>query len=219
MLLGKVDIEQQSRCWNFFNKVNAQTATVKFIEPAGESLVLVQKLSRMLLALFAFFRSRQTLPDVWLMYNTAADVVEGLSREVHAMRDAASHERIIDLQGGNDAQLELVPVNRHGLSAFKFALTLTLIMNATLSIHYPHSMGLRDFRRRYTDEALPIVMKAGQLAPMGVGFIGVFLSHVWAIEHEMTQQSEPWDIYSTESATKRSMTFSKKLESSLESLL
>lgn len=152
------------------------------------------------------------------MYDTAADVVDGLSREIHANQDA-SHAPLVDLQDDHEVRSELLPVNRHALRAFKFALTVTLIMNATLSTHYPNDVSLRDFRRRYTDDAMSIVMKGGQLAPMGVGFIGVFLSHVWAIENETAQHPEPWDIYGTGCATKRSTTFSKRLEGSLESML
>lgn len=219
MIFGKADIQPDCRCWSFFRKVNAQTATVGFLEPTGESLALVQRLSRLLLALGEFFRSNQALTDVWRLYNVATSVVTDLSREIQAMKDAASHALIALSEAGYGAQPEFIGVSNYGLRAFKFALTLTLIMNHTLSVHNPQSVSLKEFRRQHTNEVLPISTKSGQLAPMGVGFMGVFLSHVWEIENETTSRRAAWDLYGTEQARKRSTTFSAKLEGSLESLL
>lgn len=105
------------------------------------------------------------------------------------------------------------------MRGFKFALTLTLIMNGVLSIHYPDCEDLADFRRKFTDETLPPSAKAGQLMPMGAGFVSMFLDHVWAIEYDAADTSAAWDIYGTGSAKERSTAFSKRLENTLESLL
>jgi hypothetical protein len=105
------------------------------------------------------------------------------------------------------------------MRGFKFALTLTLIMNGVLSVHYPDSEDLASFRRRFTDETLPPPAKAGQLMPMGAGFVSMFLDHVWAVEYEAANIPAAWDIYGKGSANERSTAFSKRLENTLESLL
>jgi hypothetical protein len=92
-------------------------------------------------------------------------------------------------------------------------------MNGVLSTHYPDSEGLASFRRRFTDEAVPPSAKAGQLMPMGAGFVGMFLDHVWAMEAGATDAPAAWDIYGKGLANDRSTAFSKRLEHTLESLL
>ena len=157
------------------------------------------------------------------MYNICATVVTDLSLQVKQVDDvvashgtpAASHDAI-SLTSEEHAHVKAANQNMRG---FKFALTLTLIMNGVLNIHYPDSESLANFRRRFADEAVPPSAKVGLLMPMGAGFVGMFLDHVWAMEAGASGAPAAWDIYGKEFADERSTAFSKRLEHTLESLL
>lgn len=217
-----MNIDTSSPCWSFFRKVNARSSTLTITSPAGEPLDLTQKLSRLLSALAYFLRSEQTLSEVWTMYNICATVVADLSLQVKQVDDMASHETPADSRDAVSSRPEesaRVTAANQNMRGFKFALTLTLIMNGVLSTHYPDSEGLASFRRRFTDEAVQPSAKAEQLMPMGAGFVGMFLDHVWAMEAGVTDAPAAWDIYGKALANERSNAFSKRLEHTLESLL
>ena len=183
---------------------------------------LTQKLSRLLSALAYFLRSEQTLSEVWKMYKICATVVVDLSLQVKQLDVTASHKTPADSHdpiSSRSEELKHVTAAKQSMRGFKFALTLTLIMNGVLSTHYPDSEGLANFRRKFTDEAFPPATKAGQLMPMGAGFVGMFLDHVWAMEAGAVDAPAPWDIYGKGLANERSTAFSKRLEHTLESLL
>jgi hypothetical protein len=196
--------------------VNARTATIRFTQPTGESLALTQRLSRLLFDLAIFFRSEHTLSDIWTLYGTATTVIADLSARISQSNDSTPHSTLGDLHDGTGAKPEPFAVDERDLRGFKFALTLTLIINATLSAHYPDCDDLTKFRQRFANATSS---KAELLMPMGVGFMGQFLSNVWAIGEETTAPQEAWDIYGTDSAARRSNAFSQKLEGTLESLL
>ena len=213
-----MEIDTSSRCWNFFQKVNAQSSTLCINSPAGEPLALTQRLSRLLLALAQFFRSRQTLSEVWTLYNTATAVVADLSMQAKQSSDLV-HGTPPGSQDAVVSSSEHVVADSRGMRGFKFALTLTLIMNGVLSTHYPQLKSLAEFRSQFTNDASQPSIKAEQLMPMGAGFMGIFFDHVWAIEDQAAEVQAAWDIYGTDTAKRRSNTFSKKLEHTLESLL
>jgi hypothetical protein len=196
--------------------VNARTATIRFTQPTGESLALTQRLSRLLFDLAIFFRSEHRLSDVWTLYGTATTVIADLSARIDQSNDSVPHSTLGDLHDGTGAKPEPFAVDERDLRGFKFALTLTLIINATLNAHFPDCDDLTKFRQRFANATSS---KAELLMPMGVGFMGQFLSNVWAIGEETTAPQEAWDIYGTESAARRSNAFSQKLEGTLESLL
>lgn len=217
-----MNIDTSSPCWSFFRKVNARSSTLSITSPAGEPLDLTQKLSRLLSALAYFLRSEQTLSEVWKMYKICATVVADLSLQVKQLDVTASHKTPADSHdpiSSRSEELKHVTAAKQSMRGFKFALTLTLIMNGVLSTHYPDSEGLANFRRKFTDEAFPPATKAGQLMPMGAGFVGMFLDHVWAMEAGAVDAPAPWDIYGKGLANERSTAFSKRLEHTLESLL
>lgn len=183
---------------------------------------LMQRLCRLLSALANFFRSEQTLSDVWTMYNICANVVKDLSPQDDLVNAMALHEMSAcshDAIGSISERHAYATAASQRMRGFKFALTLTLIMNGVLSIHYPDCEDLADFRRRFTDETLPPSAKAEQLMPMGAGFVSMFLDHVWAIEYDAADAPAAWDIYGTGIVKERSTAFSKRLENTLESLL
>jgi hypothetical protein len=212
---GKANVDANSRCWSFFNAVNARTATIRFTQPTGESPALFQRLSLLLFELAIFFRSNQALSDVWRLYGIATTVIADFSARISQSNDLTPHATLGDSHDGTGAKPESFAVDERDLRGFKFALTLTLIINGTLSIHYPDRDDLVKFRQQFTN-AIP--SKAELLMPMGVGFMGQFLSNVWAIE-DTTAPQEAWDTYGTDFATRRSNAFSQKLEGTLESLL
>ena len=217
-----MNIDTSSPCWSFFRKVNAQSSTLHITSPAGEPLDLTQKLSRLLSALAYFLRSEQTLSEVWKMYNICATVVADLSLQVKQADVMASRGPPADSHGAVSSRCEgpaHVIVASQSMRGFKFALTLTLIMNGVLSTHHPDCEDLARFRSQFTDEAVPPSAKAGQLMPMGAGFVGMFLDHVWAMEAGAADAPAPWDIYGKGFANERSTAFSKRLEQTLESLL
>ena len=202
--------------------MNCRSSTLRITSAAEEPMGLMQRLCRLLSALANFFRSEQTLADVWTMYNICASVVTDLSSQDGEMNAMASHELPADSRDVNSPLSEghgHAAAANQSMRGFKFALTLTLIMNGVLSVHYPDSESLASFRRRFTDETLPPPAKAGQLMPMGAGFVGMFLDHVWAVEYEAANVPAAWDIYGKGSANERSTAFSKRLENTLESLL
>lgn len=153
-----MNIDTSSPCWSFFRKVNARSSTLTITSPAGQPLDLTQKLSRLLSALAYFLRSEHTLSEVWTMYNICATVVADLSLQVKQVGNMASHETPADSRDTVSSKSEesaRVTAANQNMRGFKFALTLTLIMNGVLSTHYPDSEGLASFRRRFTDEAVP----------------------------------------------------------------
>ena len=156
------------------------------------------------------------MSEVWTLYNTATAVVLDLSMQTKQARGSA-HEMLTCSREVVDPESEHAVADIRGMRVFKFALTLTLIMNGVLSTHYPHSESLAGFRNRFANEA--ISKKAEHLMPMGTGFMGIFFDHVWAIEDQTDGVSAAWDIYGTEAASRGSTTFSKRLEDTLESLL
>ena len=156
------------------------------------------------------------------MYNICATVVADLSSQIKKVDDLASHATPAepnDAVSSRSGEPARVPAANQNMRGFKFALTLTLIMNGVLSTHYPDSEGLASFRRRFTDEAVPPSVKAGQLMPMGAGFVGMFLDHVWATKAGAADAPAAWDIYGKGLANERSTAFFKRLEHTLESLL
>jgi hypothetical protein len=196
--------------------VNAQSATLCITPPAGEQLALTQRLSRLLLALAQFFRSGQILSEVWTLYNTATAVVADLSMRAKEASDQP-HATLSNSESDVDTRSERRMSGCQGLRGFKFALTLTLLINRVLGTHFPRSKSLADFRHQFANEALPT--NAEQLMPKGAGFMGTFLDHIWATEDQTTEAPGAWDSLGAETANRRSITFSKKLESTLESLL
>jgi hypothetical protein len=213
-----MDIDTSSPCWSFFRKVNAQSSTLCITPPVGESLALTQRLSRLLLALAQFFRSRQTLSEVWTLYNAATAVVADLSLQTKQ----ASGLVCGTLPSSQDTihwRSEHLVADHQGRRGFKFALTLTLIMNGVLSTHYPQSQSLANFRNRFTNDCEAVPAKAEQLMPMGAGFMGMFFDHVWAVGARAAEAPAAWDMYGTETVNRQSTTFSKRLETTLESLL
>ena len=217
-----MNIDASSRCWSFFKKVNAQSSSLRIASPAGEPLDLTQRLCQLLSALAYFFRSEQTLSEVWTLYHVSKTVVADLSLQAKQMSAMALHQTPANSHnaiGSRSEEFTHVTAANQSVRGFKFALTLTLIMNGVLSTHYPDSESLAEFRRQFTKEALPPSTKAGQLMPMGAGFVGMFLDHVWAIEDETAEVPAAWDIYGKETANKQSTAFSKRLEDTLESLL
>jgi hypothetical protein len=150
------------------------------------------------------------------MYNIAATVVADLSLQAKQINGTTS-------QGipaaSHDAISSSAKAVRQSMRSFKFALTLTLIMNGVLSTHYPDCEKLANFRREFTDDTLPPTAKAGQLMPMGAGFMGMFFDHVWAIEYNAADTPAAWDIYGKGIANERSTAFSRRLEDTLESLI
>lgn len=213
-----MDIDVSSRCWSFFQNVNAQCATLSITSPIGESLVLTQRLSRLLLAIADFFRSKQTLSEVWTLYKISTAVVEDLSQQSVETSVAASCAALDSAHDDVGSRSEHVMVGGQGMRGFKFALTLTLIMNGVLSTHFPDCKSLADFRRRFTNETFSMPVNLGQLMPMGTGFMGMFFDHVWAMEDQTASQAG-WDTCGTRTASIRSTTFSRKLENTLEALL
>lgn len=217
MLLEKIAIDASSRCWSFYNTVNARTATVHFTQPTGEPLELTQRLSRLLLALAEFFRSKRTLCEVSTLWQIAKEVVIDFSAQVKQSSETSPHAM---LQGDPGTGNKLAAAGGRDLRAFKLALTLTLIINGTLSARFPERHDLMDFRRQFAHE---IHLKEAQLMPLGTGFVGLFLSHVWAIEAE-TKCSQAalemeLEMDGREFASQRSTTFFQNLENTLESLL
>ena len=222
IVLGQININTSSPCWSFFQKVNSRSSTLRITSPAGEPLGLTERLGRLLSALAYFFRSDQTLPEVWKMYNIATAVVTDLSMEVKQTNAMTSHETPADphdATSSNSEEHTHAKAANQSMRGFKFALTLTLIMNGVLSTHYPDCEKLANFRRQFTDETLPPSAKAGQLMPMGAGFVGMFLDHVWAIEDDAADVPAAWDIYGKGLANERSSAFSRRLEKTLESLI
>lgn len=216
MLLSKIAIDANSQCWSFYNTVNARTATVHFAQPNREPMALTQRLSRLLLALAEFFRSKRTLCEVLMLWQTAKEVVIDFSAQVNQSSDTSSHATLGNPQDDLGTGNKLVAVGDRDLRAFKLALTLTLIINGVLSARFPERHDLTDFRREFANE---ISLKDAQLMPLGTGFIGIFLSHVWAIEEETKHSQAAWDMDGTEFAPRRSTTFFRNLENTLESLL
>jgi hypothetical protein len=217
-----MNIDTSSPCWSFFIRVNARSSTLRITSLAGEPLGLTERLGRLLSALAYFFRSDQTLSEVWKMYNIAITVVADLSLQVKQMDGMASHELPADPHDATSSRSEEhanVKAANQSMRGFKFALTLTLIMNGVLSTHYPDCEKLANFRRDFTDETLPPSAKAGQLMPMGAGFVGMFLDHVWAIEDDAADTPAAWDVYGKGLANERSTAFSRRLEKTLESLI
>jgi hypothetical protein len=213
---GKANIDANSRCWSFFNAVNARNATIRYTQPTGGCIALTQRLSRLLSALAIFTQSEHTLPEVWTLYGIATSVVADLSARINQPDDLKPHSRLGDSLDGSNTKPELFAVDERDLRCFKFAVTLTLIFNGVLSTHFPNCDDLAKFRQRFTNATSS---KAEQLMPMGVGFMGHFLSNVWAIGEETTASQEAWDTYGPKSATRRSIAFSQRLENTLESLL
>lgn len=215
-MLRKLDVDANSRCWRFYDTVNARTATLSLTQPAGTSLVFTQRLSRLLVAVAAFFRSKRTPSEVWTLYETSTAVVADLSVQSHHLNDLASHATLESVRLDPGTSYEIAGVGDKDLRGFKFALTLTLVMNGVLREVFPENNSLANFKQQFTSR-LPL--KGEQLMPIAAGFMGMFLSHVWAIDDETAALQAAWDIYGTESAARRSIAFSQRLESSLKSLL
>jgi hypothetical protein len=96
-------------------------------------------------------------------------------------------------------------------------------MNAVLSFHHPDATELAVFRRRHASKVLPLSMKPGQLKPIGAGFVGVYLSHVWDTDPRKTicgRETGPDAAHDgIDLVVRRSLAFSGKLEGTLQGML
>jgi hypothetical protein len=95
-------------------------------------------------------------------------------------------------------------------------------MNAVLSVHHPDAPELANFRERHASKVLPISMKSGQLKPIGAGFVGVYLSHVWDTDsRKLAGGSDvgPEAFDGMNCARRRSVAFYGRLEGTLQGML
>jgi hypothetical protein len=184
--LEKLDINSESPCWSFYRAANARIATIKFTQPAGRSLTLMPRLSRLLLALANFFRAEQILSDIWILYRGATTVVTDLSVHLIQSNDLASDTIRGHCAHGPVTGPRCGGAGSQDIHGFKFALTLTLIINGVLSSHYSDNEDLADFRRRYSNDKFSISEETEQLMPIGAGFMSLFLVA------KGTQSGETW---------------------------
>jgi len=220
LLDASLNVDASSRCWTFYNSVICQTTAIDVSGSTGPEHALTRRLAKLVSAIADFLLSSRSVSELWRLYRAATTLVAELSPrcdQTHAAEDAS-----IRATPASGMPPETLTSNRRDTRCFTFALTNALLMNAVLSVHYPEATELASFRQQYASKVLPLSMKPGQLKPIGAGFVGVFLGHVWDTDPgKMTGggQSIPDTLDGTNSASHRSTAFSRRLESTLQGML
>ena len=218
LLDASLNVNKSSRCWNLYNSVISQTSIMNISQSAGSEFALTQRLAKLIGAIADFLLSPRSVSELWRLYRVAATLVAEFSQ-----RCDRTYTRDASPDPTSELPPEPTPADRLDTRCFIFALTNALLMNAVLSVHYPNATELTEFRASHASRVLPLSMKSSQLKPIGAGFVGVYLSHVWDTDFEEFAagggRETGSDGRGSDSAVRRSVAFSGRLEGTLQGML
>lgn len=214
-----VEIDETSPCWTFFNMAIAQKNNIGPSEPLSEEFALTQKSSWLLSGLASFLRPPGSVTGAKNFYDIATSTTTKLNQRFEQTRDLISNPpHAIGQEGSRDTP-ELMRAYGQDMRSYGLSLTVALIMNGVLSMHDPSSNHLICVRRHHSKEVLSLATEAAHLKPIGAGFVGVYLSAVWAVDTEARASVEAlWETHGADFMARRSIAFSKKLRDTLQAL-